>query len=172
MVDEEGAVERAVDDAQESLASEFDPKWREPFEGLLYLGHLEETVEIAGHTFVVRTLKTGEKLEALQLCKPYEDSVSFARAYRAAIAAAGLVSVDGLPVLVPQKQVSAVRQKFDYITSNWYDHIIERLYEEIDRLEGKVVKILEELGVVPSREYVAEVTGEGTEQEGSSGQGD
>lgn len=127
--------------------TEFDPKWREAFEGLLFLGHLEDTVEIPGHSFVVRTLRTGEKLEALQVCRPYEGSISYARAYRAAMAAAGLVLVDGSPVVVASRTVGAVRQKYDYLVNNWYDPVIEVLYERIDALEGQVVRIMEEMGV-------------------------
>lgn len=168
------AVQDEADETDHEGTSGFDPRWREPFEGLVYLGHLESEVDFAGHRFVVRTLKTGEKLEALQICRPYEDSISFARAYRAAIAAAGLVSVDGMPIIVPHKGISLVRQKYDYITQNWYDIVIEQLYLEIDRLEGQVVKIMEELGVVPSREEVVtldEAEGVG-EPNASAGQSD
>src|SRR4051812_1732262 len=95
-------------DNDEDYFQSFDGRWRQEFEGLAYLGHLEAEVKIPYHTFQVRTLKTGEKIRVVELIKPLEDSVGYARAYRAAVVAAALVLVDGQPLLVGSRKIDAI----------------------------------------------------------------
>ena len=153
------------EEEEQDTSSTFDPKWRNPFEGLTYLGYLSARVEIPYHTFTVRTLKTGEKIKVTELIQHLEPSISYARAYRAAVVAAGLLLVDGKPLLTGSKQVDAIAQRYRYITDNWHDPVIDILYGKINDLEGKVLEVLKELGVYePSREVVqvdeVEVTGQ------------
>lgn len=142
----------------------FDGRWRNEFEGLSYLGHLEETVRIPYHTFSVRTLKTGEKIRIIEMVQHLESSIGYARAYRAAVVAAGLLLVDGKPLLVGRKSESVIAQKYQYLIDNWYDYVIDILYDKINQLEGNVLQVLKELGVYDARREVvqvdvAEVTG-------------
>lgn len=148
-------VEEAPDDVE--FIPVFDPKWQTAFEGLAYLGHLEATVSIPYHSFVVRTLTVGEKIKIAEMIKHLEDSLGYARAYRAAVAAAGLVSVDGQPLLVGSRNIDAISQKFKYMIDNWHDFVIDILYEKINELEGKVLKVLEELGIFSQQQTVAQV---------------
>ena len=76
--------------------------------------------------------------------------MGFNRAWKAAVVAAGLVSVDDRPLIASSKNVNSLKQKFDYVTQNWYDIVVEILYEEIQRLEDDVVVVLGELGVINS----------------------
>lgn len=135
----------------------FDPKWQTAFEGLAYVGHLESTVTIPYHSFVVRTLTVGEKIKVAEMIKHLEDSLGYARAYRAAVAAAGLVSVDGQPLLVGSRNIDAISQKFKYMIDNWHDFVIDIIYEKVNELEGQVLKVLEELGVFAVQQTVAQV---------------
>lgn len=135
----------------------FDSRWRNPFEGLAYLGHLEGDVEIPYHSFKVRTLTTGEKIKVIAMISDMENSVNYPRAYRAAVVAAGLTLVDGKPLLVGQKSLDVIPQRYRYITDNWYDFVIDILYEKIDELEGKVLEVLKELGVYQARREVVQV---------------
>lgn len=135
----------------------FDPKWQTTFEGLAYIGHLEATVSIPYHSFVVRTLTVGEKVKVAEMIKHLEDSLGYARAYRAAVASAGLVSVDGQPLLVGSRNIDAISQKFKYMVDNWHDFVIDIIYEKINELEGQVIKVLEELGIFSQQETVAQV---------------
>lgn len=141
----------------EETFSSFDPKWRRAFEGLTYLGHLETEVKIPYHSFVVRTLTTGEKIKVTELIKHLENSIGYARAYRAAVVAAGLVLVDGQPLLVGSRKIDAISQKFQYLIDNWYDFVIDTLYDKINQLEGNVVAVLKELGVYEEERKVAQV---------------
>jgi hypothetical protein len=127
----------------------FPDEWKDEFEGLLFVGYLQKEVSrIPFHKFVVRTLTINEKLEISLLSKPYLDSVGYSRAYKAAVVAAGLVSVDGRDLIPSNKNINVIRQKYEYVINNWYDTVIDILYEEIDSLENRVVIVLQELGII------------------------
>lgn len=139
----------------DDVFSSFDVKWQRAFEGLTYLGHLESEVTIPYHSFVVRTLTTGEKIKVTELIQHLENSIGYARAYRAAVVAAGLVLVDGQPLLVGSRKVDAISQKYQYLIDNWYDFVIDTLYDKINELEGNVISVLKELGVYQDKKNVA-----------------
>ena len=127
----------------------FPEEWKEEFEGLLFLGYLQsEVTRIPFHKFSVRTLNVSEKIEVSLLTKPYRETVGFNRAWKAAVVAAGLISVDGRELVPSSKSTNTLQQKYDYVVSNWYDIVIEILYNEIDMLENKVVIVLQELGII------------------------
>jgi hypothetical protein len=138
-----------VEEDQENNIDTFPDAWKDEFEGLLFLGYLQsEVTQIPFHKFVVRTLTINEKIEISLLTKPYLDSVGFNRAWKSATVAAGLVSVDGRPLISSNKTVNSLQQKYDYVTQNWYDVVVELLYEEIQKLEDKAIIVLGELGVI------------------------
>jgi hypothetical protein len=127
----------------------FPNEWKDDFEGLLFLGKLEKEVDrIPYHKFVVRTLTINEKLEVSLLAKPFIETIGYGRAYKASVVAAGLVSVDGRDMVPLSKGINVIRQKYDYIINNWYDTVIDILYQEIETLETKVIVILEQLGII------------------------
>jgi len=127
----------------------FPNEWKDEFEGLLFLGKLEnEVTRIPYHKFVVRTLTINEKLEVSLLAKPFIETIGYGRAYKASIVAAGLVSVDGRDMVPLSKGLNVIRQKYEYIVNNWYDTVIDILYEEIDKLENRVIFVLQELGII------------------------
>ena len=133
---------------EEQLLKSFPEEWKTEFEGLLYLGHLEkEVTSIPFHTFVVRTLTVNEKLAISLLTKEFQDTLGYGRSYRAAVVAAGLQSVDGRPLVPGSKGINILRQKYDYVTNGWYDPVIDTLFEEINALEGRVLGVLEEIGM-------------------------
>ena len=134
-------------------AEAFPESWKEEFEGLLYLGYLHKEIKkIPFHTFVVKTLTVSDKLEINLAVKDYQDTLGYGRAYRAAVVAAGLESVDGRALLSSNRGSNTFRQKFEYVTNNWYDTVIDVLYQEIDQLEGKVLIVLRELNILPPLE--------------------
>ena len=127
----------------------FPDEWKDEFEGLLFVGYLQrEITRIPFHKFVVRTLTINEKLEISLITKPYLDSIGYGRAYKAAVVAAGLMSVDGKELIPSNRNINIVRQKYDYVTDNWYDTVIDILYEEIDALENRVMMVLQELNII------------------------
>lgn len=139
-------------------AEVFPEEWKEPFEGLLYLGYLHKEVKkIPFHTFVVRTLTVNEKLEITLATKDYQDTVGYGRAYRAAVVAAGLESVDGRELIPSVKGTNTFRQKFEYVINSWYDNVIDLLFAEIDELEGQVFKVLQEIGIFPKDSIITPI---------------
>lgn len=136
--------------------STFDLRYRRPFEGLAYLGHLEGRVDIPYHSFIVRTLKAGEKIKIAEMIQALEPSIAYPRAYKAAVAAAGLVLVDGKPLLAGARHIDVLQQKYQYIIEHWYDWVIDLLYEKINELEGKVLEVLQEMGVIKERKEVVQ----------------
>jgi len=133
----------------ENNITSFPEEWKDEFEGLLFLGRLQkEVTRIPYHKFVVRTLTVNEKLEVSLLAKPYIETIGYGRAYKTAVVAAGLVSVDGRDMIPLSKGINVIRQKFEYIVNNWYDTVVDFLYEEIDSLETRVILVLQELGII------------------------
>ncbi len=136
----------------------FDDKWKKDFEGLLYLGKLEkEVTSIPLHKFVVRTLTVNEQLEVLLITQPYADGIGYARAYKAAVVAAGLVSVDGKELIQTDKSSNVLRQKWDYVTNGWYEPVIDVLYEEIDQLHVRMIEVCQEIGVLPKEDDIVKI---------------
>jgi len=127
----------------------FPDEWKDEFEGLLFLGKLQrEVTRIPFHKFVVGTLTVNDKLEISLLTKPYLDTIGYGRSYKAAVVAAGLVSVDGKELIPGNRNLNIIQQKYDYVVGNWYDAVIDILYEEIEILENRVVLVLQELGII------------------------
>ena len=127
----------------------FPEDWKEEFEGLLFVGYLQrEVTSIPFHKFIVRTLTVNEKLEISLITKPYLDTIGYGRAWKAAVVAAGLVSVDGRELIASSKNINVVRQKYEYVINNWYDTVVDFLYQEIESLENRVILVLQELGII------------------------
>lgn len=136
----------------------FDDKWKRDFEGLLYLGKLEKEVSsIPLHKFVVRTLTVNEQLEILLITQPYADGIGYSRAYKAAVVAAGLVSVDGRELVATDKNSNVLRQKWDYVTNGWYEPVVDVLYDEIDQLHARMIEVCQEIGVLPTEDEVVQI---------------
>ena len=152
-------------------ADNFPDQWKDPFEGLLYLGYLnKEVTRIPNHHFVVRTLTVNEKLQINLATKEYQDTFGFGRAYRAAVVAAGLESVDGQELIAGAKGINVFQQKFEFVINSWYDGVIDVLYEAIDELEGNSLKVLQEIGILPANAETTPIFKDG-EQSGDDPKG-
>jgi len=130
------AVER-VEAAQEG--ERFPAEIERDVEGLLYLGALSTEVNIWGHRFEIHTLRAGEELARDQIVNEYDGVFGQARALGLATAAAAVKSVDGTPLqrpLAPGKSdiISAIRANFTTF-SDYYFPVIERIYDEYEKLE-------------------------------------
>lgn len=133
----------------ELLPSAFPDRWKNDFEGLAYLGSLQEEVTIPYHRFMIRTLVAGDKIGIIQLCKDYEGSVGYNRVYRAACVAAALDSVDDRLLVPSEKKVPVLKQKYDYVVGTWYEPIIDLLYQRINELELRSIRVMVEMGIMP-----------------------
>lgn len=133
--------------SEEPQPAAFDPRYREEFEGLLFIGSLRKRFRWAGHEFVIRTLVTNELLEVSLLQKPYQGSMGEIKAYQAAVVAASILSVDGKPPPLPiTDEISALEARFHYVINHWQPIVIDMLYGQVMDLEAKVNEVLAAMG--------------------------
>lgn len=129
-------------------ADEFDPRHKEAIDGLLWLGFLTETITYYGHKFTIKTLTRGERLAVTMVSKEYEDTLGMAMALETATVAAALISVDNRPLnpeLSPnQDPMTRIQDNFELI-KDWYDVIIESLYQSYTQLLVRQVQAFIEL---------------------------
>lgn len=125
---------------------EFPEEWRNDFEGLAYIGYLERVVPLPGHEVVLRTLLAGEKIQVVSIAQDLEGSVGYSRIYKAAAVAAALVSVDGRPIMIQEKNKGVVRQKFEFVINLWHDVVIDYLFPYVKDLEARQVQIMKDSG--------------------------
>jgi hypothetical protein len=139
----------ATDPSEQEPLPEFDPKVRQDFEGLLYLGYLEDEFDWVGHRFKIRSLTVGEILEVGMLHKPYVGSLADVKAYQAAIVAACTVQVDHQPMPVPitnDRADTALSNRFNYVLRSWFPPTLDAIYERYLLLEARVRGVLEAMG--------------------------
>jgi hypothetical protein len=150
----DGTTSDSAPKAEQVVPPEFDPRHREDFDGLLYLGALSHEFVWAGHRFKIRTLTTGELLEVALAQRAYRDSLGDSRAYVTAAVAACIVLVDGKPLPRPiTTDISDTEfsNKFGYVRDHWYSWVVDAVYEEFMKLEARATEILEAMGkVLPS----------------------
>lgn len=112
----------------------------------MWLGHLEEEVKWAGHTFILRTLKGAEELEAALVAKEYLDTFGQTKATAWAHVAAALMAVDDddsfCPPIGPDSK-QHLRAKFNYVTDNWYWPVGEYLFNKYVDLVKRQTEAIE-----------------------------
>jgi hypothetical protein len=136
-------------EAEAQPLPQFDEKIRDPFSGLLYIGALKDTFDWGGHSFTIRTLKSGELADVALAIKKYADSDGALKAYQGAIAAAALLDIDGqgFPLPVPIRTDEAdFERRFDYVMRNWFPPTLDAIYERYIELEITVRKVVEAMG--------------------------
>lgn len=131
---------------------EFDPRVREDFEGLMYLGKLTHPFDWLGHKFVIRTMTTGEILEAGLIHREYVGTVADVRAYQACVVAACVVSVDDKHPPYPLTSADGetlLRTRFNYVIDKWFPPTLDKVYNEYLVLEARVEAVIEAMGKAP-----------------------
>lgn len=133
---------------EESLP-EFDPRFKEEFRGLIYVGALTDTFTWLGHTFVIRTLTTGELAEVALAVKVYDGSDAVLKVYQAAVVAACVISVDGQPMPTPltnDVNDTAFNNAFRYVMRSWFPPVLDVIYQRYYSLEIMVRQVIEAMG--------------------------
>lgn len=115
------------------------------------MGYLESEVDFCGHTFVLRTLKADEELEAALIAKEYQESFGQVKAHAWAHLAAAVAVVDGdddyCPAIGPGKR-DHLRAKFRWMTERWYWPTAEFLfgtYADLIRRQADAIEAVESL---------------------------
>jgi len=129
---------------------QFDERYKEDLNGLLFLGALKKSFTWLGHTFVIRTITIGEIADIGVIAAKYRDTDFNAKAYQAATVAACLVSVDGKPLpvmpITNAPEDSNLQAKFDYVLRRWFAPVTDVVFTEFLELEARARDLLEELG--------------------------
>lgn len=129
---------------------QFDPAFRTPFDGLLHIGKLTKDFTWAGHDFSIHTLTVGDLLVVSDLHARYRNTMGDVKAYQAAIVAACCSRVDGQPISLPLggevSRDNLIRDRYRYITENWFGPVLDVIYEEYTILNALVREVMETLG--------------------------
>lgn len=113
----------------------FPPECMAPLHGLLFLGALESTFSIAGHSFHIRTLTEGETLRIGQLVRDFRGSASEQEALRCYTVAACVVDVDGEQVAQPYKDGYDQIFESAKVVRKWFPPVVRAVYEEFSKLD-------------------------------------
>lgn len=141
----------AVEEPAEGPLPEFDPRWRDEFAGLMYLGALSKEFTWLGHRISIRTLRSAELVATALLTKPYAETDGYLKACQGAIVAACVVRADGRPLpgvpLLTDAGVDGVLEtNFRYVMDNWFPPVLDRVYQEYVELELLVRRVIEAMG--------------------------
>lgn len=139
------------DDTDDLKPREFDPKAKEPFVGLLYLGALDREVVLFGHKFLLVTPTNAERIQMGLITKDWRDTATEEVALGQALVAAFLRKVDGQPLpepISPDPRDTALRGRFNWVGENLRRPVITALFQECLILDSQVDIALEAMGKV------------------------
>lgn len=138
-------MESQVESQVENPIDNFPEETREAVNGLIWVGHLEKEVHFCQHTFVIRTLKGDEELNAAVVSKEYIETLGQAKAWAWATIGLALVSIDGDTTFCPPigpDGLQYARARFHYVSKNWYWPTCEHLYGEYADLLNRQVEAI------------------------------
>ena len=124
------------------------PEESSQFTNLVMVGALSRTYGIEGHKITLKTLTVDENLQLGSLLKEHANSYRFQQAMKAIIAAASIVTLDGLPLvqrLSPNSLPVRVSEKFE-VVKDYYQPVIDAIYARFIELEQELEPILSRLG--------------------------
>lgn len=144
----DGMPQGGTDDAEPEVEP-FDERYKEDFEGLMFLGALSASFSYVGHKFAIRTLTSLELMAVGRVIKLFEETIGANRAYATAMVALSLQKVDGKELPIPYSEgedpYAWAQQRFEYIAARWYPMIIDAIYDRYNQLEMRVREVLEEM---------------------------
>lgn len=141
----------AADGHEGDEDSLFDPRHREDFHGLAYLGALTKSFEWLGHRFVIRTLTRDEELAIALIIKEWEGTSAEPAAYMTAIVALCTESVDGIGMPSPYEEAPGrsyawAFQRFNHVKARWFGPTIDAVYTHYKALEERALEVLIAMG--------------------------
>lgn len=141
-----------VDLTEKPIQEQFDPRWTQDLEGLLYVGMLQRTITVPGHKITIRTVASEDFLLAGLVIKKYLDTVAAVRALQCGTLAACLVKVDGRSIpgsLMLDDPLNDFETRFNWVLK-MHPAVVDAIYEEYLILEDEVTKFVRELGKEPA----------------------
>lgn len=135
----------------EAESQGFDQRFRQDFEGLLFIGKLTDTFTWLGHRFTIRTIPSDDLLEMGLLHKPYVGTIADVKAYQMLVVAACIVAVDDQPPPFPvtnETTDTLLLNRFNFVRRSWFPPTVDVIYERYLLLEKRVEDVIEEMGKV------------------------
>lgn len=129
----------------------FDPRFRQDFEGLLFIGKLTDDFTWLGHRFRIQTIPGDDLLEMGLLHKPYVGTISDVVAYQRLVVAACLVTMDDQAPPFPITNEVAdtlLTNRFRWVQKSLFPPVVDVIYERYLLLEKRVQDVVEEMGKV------------------------
>lgn len=143
-------TEPVLTDPDGEVLPGFDARYRQDFDGLLFIGALTKSFTWLGHSFVIKTLAVDEMLAVSLLVKHYEGSIGQGLAYRTAVAALAVTSIDGrdlpMPVGPEEDPLTWAEQRFSFAKARWFQFTIDAIYNEYLELEGRTQRVVDAMG--------------------------
>ena len=128
---------------------ELSPEEQVMFASLLTCGRRTKTLHLLDHTVVVQTLCGDDDLRIGLYCKEYKDSIGEQRAYQIGVAAAGIRSIDGVPVVSSLYESADPGALFDekiVKVAAMYPTVINKIYRAVMDAEREFVELATKLG--------------------------
>jgi len=150
--------EAEVDD--DDILAQFDPRWTDEMEGLLYVGRVTHAFNLGGHRITIATPEAQDSLKAAILVKQYQETAGALRALTIAALATCLIKVDGhvLPRGIMADGSDDMEARFNWV-AKLHTAIIDGIYREYEDLEVRVAEAIEALGKGAAPEKVPSILG-------------
>lgn len=148
-MEERGTVVGDPPPAPEPEGIELSPEEEVMFASLMTCGRRSKTIKVMDHTVVVQSLNNDDDLRIGLWLKDYEGSIGEQRAYQVGVAAAGIRSIDGRPVvttLFAEADLDALFAEKVAIVIKMYPHATRQIYDAVIEAEKEFVKLVETLG--------------------------
>lgn len=124
------------------------PEEMASFSSLLTCGRRTKTVTIFNHVVVVKSLCGDDDLRIGLYTKDYQGSFGEQRAFQIAVAAAGLCTIDGQPLvnsLAPGSEDVMFDEKVKKVGA-MYPTVINKIYRAVMDAEAEFIELAERLG--------------------------
>lgn len=148
-----GAEEPFYDDKIQKAAQdqgvELSPEEQIMFASLLTCGRRSKVISLLDHTVVVQTLCADDDLRIGMYVKEYQGSLGEQRAYQVGVAAAGIRTIDGVPLVQTLYEQATDDALFDQKVlkvSQMYPTVINRIYRAVMDAEKEFVELATTLG--------------------------
>ena len=149
MEDQEGGVLVGDPLPEAEEVTELSPEEEVMFASLMTCGRRTKVVHILDHTVVVQTLCGDDDLRIGLYVKEYVGSMGEQRAYQIAVAAAGIRTIDGQPLvqsLYAEADNDALFQQKVTKVAQMYPTVINRIYRAVMDAEKEFVELATKLG--------------------------
>lgn len=120
------------------------------FSTLMTVGRRSKVIEVMGHTVSIQNLNADDDLRIGLFCRDYQGAPpADTRAYQLAVCAAGIRTVDGMPLYQSFVEVDGDDEIFQGKLAKlrqYYPIVISQIYSEILKLDAEFAELAEKLG--------------------------